>query len=153
MIVEIRELIVISELCRACSLCEKECPKDAIEVEEFAKIDEEDCVRCGLCAEVCPFDAIILGRATCELPEGSRRVEILTERPEVTVRVSESKCVGCQACSSSCPVEALSGMKGSPPRLDVDRCIGCLECVRICPARAIEPVGEPVDENPRNSDR
>ncbi|WP_457619623.1 4Fe-4S binding protein [Methanopyrus sp.] len=153
MIVEIREIVVIRELCRACGLCEKECPTNAIEVEGSAKIDEKDCVRCGLCVEVCPFDAILLGRATCELPGGSYRIEVLTERPEVTVRISESECIGCQACSSSCPVEALSGVKGSPPELDVDRCIGCLECVRICPSRAIEPVGEPGDENPRNSDR
>ncbi|WP_168168725.1 4Fe-4S binding protein [Methanopyrus sp. SNP6] len=153
MIIEVREIVVIHELCRACGLCEKECPTDAIEVEDSTKIDEKNCVRCGLCVEVCPFDAILLGRAICELPKGSYRIEVLTERPEVGVRISESKCVGCQACSSSCPVEALSGSKGPLPKLDVDRCIGCLECVRTCPSRAIEPVGDSGDENARNSDR
>ncbi len=41
--------------CIACRLCEKNCPKDAVHVEDnIARIDQEKCVGCGICAQKCP---------------------------------------------------------------------------------------------------
>ena len=46
---------VCSVGCIGCSLCVKECPKEAITVTDFlAHIDMEKCVGCGLCAKKCP---------------------------------------------------------------------------------------------------
>lgn len=45
--------------CIACRKCEKECPEEAIKVEDFvAVIDYERCTGCGTCVEVCPQDCI-----------------------------------------------------------------------------------------------
>ena len=45
--------------CIGCMLCAKNCPVEAVKVENFlASIDQEKCVGCGACAEKCPKKAI-----------------------------------------------------------------------------------------------
>lgn len=58
--------------CIGCGICEKNCPKDAIHVENnLAKIDYDKCINCGICASKCPTGAIFV-----EYPE---RVEKMKE--------------------------------------------------------------------------
>ena len=41
--------------CLGCKLCEKNCPVEAVKVENFlSSIDKEKCIGCGTCAEKCP---------------------------------------------------------------------------------------------------
>jgi ferredoxin len=45
--------------CIGCGLCEKNCPKDAIHVENnIAYIDQEKCIGCTICAQKCPKKVI-----------------------------------------------------------------------------------------------
>lgn len=46
--------------CIGCSLCAKNCPKEAITVENFnATIDQDKCIGCGVCVTKCPKKAIV----------------------------------------------------------------------------------------------
>lgn len=46
--------------CIGCGICVKNCPSEAIKVENFhAIIDQEKCTGCGACKEKCPKKAII----------------------------------------------------------------------------------------------
>ncbi|MGI6728450.1 MAG: NADH-ubiquinone oxidoreductase-F iron-sulfur binding region domain-containing protein [Anaerovoracaceae bacterium] len=52
---------ILEEKCKACGLCKKACPVNAISGEKKVKhhIDEAVCIKCGTCIEKCPFGAII----------------------------------------------------------------------------------------------
>ena len=48
------------EKCKACGLCQKNCPVGAIEGEGREKrvINQDNCIKCGTCIKACPFLAI-----------------------------------------------------------------------------------------------
>ncbi|NLE64887.1 MAG: 4Fe-4S binding protein, partial [Elusimicrobia bacterium] len=52
---------IITEKCKGCTLCARQCPVHAIrgEVKKPHAIDQAICVKCGACAAVCKFDAIV----------------------------------------------------------------------------------------------
>jgi NADH-quinone oxidoreductase subunit F len=49
------------EACKACGICLKNCPADAITGEKKVAhvIDQEKCTRCGTCWDKCPFTAVL----------------------------------------------------------------------------------------------
>lgn len=63
---------VTPETCKACGLCVKRCPMDAIQMEFSAKstnkfrkgvvVDTDVCIGCGVCVHKCPSESIILKR-------------------------------------------------------------------------------------------
>ncbi|MBN1345459.1 MAG: 4Fe-4S binding protein [Phycisphaerae bacterium] len=58
------DFVIDKDACKACGLCKKACPVEAIEGKSGKKektphaIDESKCVRCGRCFDVCPFDSV-----------------------------------------------------------------------------------------------
>ncbi len=54
------EYSIDPEKCKACMLCVKNCPQDAISGAkgEPQTIDQEKCIKCGVCRDVCKFEAV-----------------------------------------------------------------------------------------------
>lgn len=54
------EYHVITDNCKMCGLCFRNCPSDAViwKKKEVAEIIQEKCVKCGICKEVCKFGAV-----------------------------------------------------------------------------------------------
>jgi len=50
------------ERCKACMLCVKNCPTEAIsgEAKQPQVIDEGSCIRCGACRDFCKFEAVVV---------------------------------------------------------------------------------------------
>ena len=50
------------QICVACGVCLKSCPRLAISIHKgcYAKVEETTCVGCGLCAKVCPAGCIVI---------------------------------------------------------------------------------------------
>lgn len=49
---------VIKEKCKGCSICVKNCPFEAITMEDRLAVIGTACTGCGVCVEKCPFKAI-----------------------------------------------------------------------------------------------
>ncbi len=48
--------------CKACKICSKRCPVNAIEVDESAAVNMEKCLGCGVCVPTCKEEAVRLVR-------------------------------------------------------------------------------------------
>ena len=51
-----------SDECRACETCADRCPVHAIEVDDFAIVDEKKCIGCGVCVPECSAHVMALVR-------------------------------------------------------------------------------------------
>jgi uncharacterized Fe-S center protein len=49
----------IKENCVKCQLCARNCPMDAITIDEYAIIDYDKCIGCGQCVAMCNYGAIV----------------------------------------------------------------------------------------------
>jgi len=54
------QYMIVPDKCKACGICKKKCPQDAIMGEKKVphEIIQEKCIKCGICYSVCPFDSI-----------------------------------------------------------------------------------------------
>lgn len=97
-----------TDACQACLArpCKVNCPKQAIEVTDRARIDPSKCINCGLCAQNCPYHAIIKTIVPCEeaCPVGA-----ISKGSDGKESIDYEKCIFCGKCMSSCPFSAMMG--------------------------------------------
>ncbi len=129
----------ITDQCKGCTLCSKNCPVAAItgQLKQRHTIDPDRCVSCGLCGKLCAFGAIVDDRRVpaVKIPKDQWK------KPEI----DPALCAACSVCVENCPKECLSI---SNPRYHGDitmiallsapeDCIGCGICADRCPVGAI----------------
>ena len=111
---------VIKEKCKGCSICVKNCPFDAITMENKLAVIGTACTGCGVCVEKCPFKAIEKTEEEKEVKDLSayKGVWVFAEQrdgkimPVVIELLGEGKKlaaeVGCELCAVLCG----SGVEG-----------------------------------------
>ena len=105
---------VIREKCKGCSICVKNCPFEAITMENKTAVIGPACTGCGVCAEKCPFGAIEKTEEKREIKDLStyKDVWVFAEQrdgvimPVVMELLGEGKKlakeIGCQLCAVLC---------------------------------------------------
>lgn len=129
----------ITDKCKGCTLCSRNCPVRAItgQTKQMHTIDPDRCVSCGLCGKLCAFGAIVddRGMAVAKVPREQWK------KPQI----DPALCAACSVCVENCPGECLSI---SDPKYHGDitmvallsapeDCIGCGICADRCPVGAI----------------
>lgn len=61
-------VVIDPELCKGCGICKKECPNEAIVIENKKAVVRENCASCGICTRVCPVQAVT---ASAEIKQGT----------------------------------------------------------------------------------
>ncbi len=60
---KVLRVIVRSQYCTLCHMCESWCPKNAIRIDSDIRIVVDRCVRCGLCNIACPVAEYLVARS------------------------------------------------------------------------------------------
>ena len=104
---------VIKEKCKGCSICVKNCPFEAITMENKIAVIGAACTGCGVCVEKCPFKAIEKTEEEREVKDLSayKDVWVFAEQRDgvimpVVIELREGKKlaneVGCNLCAVLC---------------------------------------------------
>jgi len=111
-------LILDKSVCVGCEICKIICPKEAVEVKTFPKVEgdkakrpiidvnEQKCHYCGMCDVICPYGAITVrtnGEPVIPVVKTESFPQLLRE-----IEVDATKCeVGCVECEEACPLSLI----------------------------------------------
>ena len=126
--------------------CVKECPYDAIAIENgIAKVNPLACRACKLCIKACPKSLIELvpvyeAKAVVYCKNKSKGAQA---RKECSVA-----CIGCMKCVKACEFDAIK-VENNVAHVDAEKCTGCGKCVAGCPTHCLQLVALGVAEQPK----
>ena len=122
--------------CVGCGDCAKECPVNAICIEDgVARIDARKCINCGMCVKTCPKKIISM------VPVRARGVVLCsnTDKGAVARKACKNACIACGKCERNCPEGAIKVVNNLAV-IDYDKCSGCRLCVENCPTHCLHTV-------------
>jgi len=117
-------------LCTGCGMCELICPREAIEIKTFPKVEgekrkpptidvsKEKCQYCGICSSICPFGALkveINSENVIPVIEHESFPQLIRE-----IEVDPTKCdVNCVDCEEACPLNLIKVTVRTPDGQEV----------------------------------
>lgn len=99
--------VIDSELCTACGLCAKACPRNIIEIRPKGPRGIRVWVACSS-----------------------------HDKGAAALKACKAACIACGKCAKVCPAEAIT-VTDNLSHIDPDRCKLCRKCVDACPTKAI----------------
>ncbi len=108
--------------------CVKECPFDAITLENGRPIICEDkCMACGKCVNVCPKSLISI------IPKNHKVTVNCSNKQKGAPVVKNCKvsCVGCKLCEKACESAAIK-VENNLAVVDYSLCTACGKCIEAC---------------------
>ena len=148
------------ELCNGCGLCEKICPKEAInlipaEISEGHLVrkpkitfDLNSCILCGECAILCPLNALKMeiDGENCSVVVKNEAFPVLIKEITLDIEKCDPKCDF--ACQSECSMEAIKVsakiaengeiLEINDVQINESLCNYCKRCQHVCPQDAIK---------------
>jgi carbon-monoxide dehydrogenase iron sulfur subunit len=127
-----KKIIIHSEQCTGCRLCESICVLYNEKMNDLSRsririLKKHSlglsapivCLQCKKppCLKACPVDAI-------------------KKEPNGLVRIDEELCIGCEACISQCPFGVMMALPDKVVKCEL--CNGDPQCVKYCATGAIE---------------
>lgn len=119
--------------CLGYGSCVKECPFDAIHLENgIAVVDKDKCKACGKCVAVCPKHIIEM------IPYDAEYVVACSsnEKGPVVMKECQVGCIGCGICRKNCPSDAID-VTDFLAKIDPEKCTACGTCKEKCPKKTI----------------
>lgn len=119
--------------CLGYGSCVKECPFDAIHLENgIAVVDKDKCKACGKCVTVCPKHIIEM------IPYDAEYVVACSsnEKGPVVMKECQVGCIGCGICRKNCPSDAID-VTDFLAKIDPEKCTACGTCKEKCPKKTI----------------
>ncbi len=105
------------------------------------EVDEELCTACGVCVKTCPRKVIEL-RPKGPKNRRMVVLCVNRDKGAVAGKVCKASCIGCGKCVKVCPFEAIT-LSNNLAYIDPVKCRLCRKCEEACPKGAIHALNFP----------
>jgi electron transport complex protein RnfB len=116
--------------------CIRECPFDAITMNQetgLPEVDKDKCTACGKCIQICPKNLFTL----LEVNKPVYIACVSHDKGKAVLDVCKVGCIACGRCQKECP-PGLFKIENNLARIDYNNYVECDDCINVCPTKVIK---------------